>query len=1123
VVVSGRQSYDNKGRVVESWEPYHDTGWGYAPSTGPQTGQKAVQFYDAGGRTWKSLAPDGTETRVVFGTPAAASTPWDHAPTPWERWSYDANDLASLTHGTTGHNVPAHHWWTPRTEYVDALGRVTRTIDRNHDGTAAQDVEMHYHFDIRGNLLRVDDALKVAGASRPSAFTHMYDYANRPLRTVHIEKGASTAVFSAVGQTVEARDAKGALALSAHDTLLRPTRAWARDKAGEAVTLRQVQVYGEDKASPSATNHIGRPWKSYDGAGLVEIGEYDFKGNPLWKERRVVSDDEVLSVFTPQPANWAVQSWVIDWTGLPARESILETAVHRTDMVYDALNRPTSVTLPADAVGTRSVLEPSYNRAGAVEALSLDGTAHIRHIAYNAKGQRVLAAYGNGIMTRHAYDPVNFRLLRQRSEPYAHPPGQPHTYAFQGGVRQDTAYQYDLAGNITPMVDASPGAGVGGTGSLQRDFEYDALYRLLLATGRESGAYATSPDPWMEPHVPDSSAAATRAYTRTYSYDALGNLLRLRNVATGNTWNRWYNNADTLGQAAYAGSNLLATVTYGSYSVNQSYDACGNLVQEGAARFLEWDAADQLRAFRTQSGSSEPSEYAHYLYDAGGDRVKKVVRKQLGGVAVSVYLGGVEHHYEVTGGVRDEEYSETHVMDGRSRVCVLKIFAASWSGSTSDAVQYNLEDHLGNACFLLDGGGGLVSREEYYPFGETSYCYFGKQRYRFCGKERDEESGLYYYGARYYAPWCCRFVSVDPLAAKYPFYTPYQYAGNQPVISVDIDGLEGDKPNNSQKVEISRTETIKSDDSNKTSITKKFDIEFSGDKIIVHTTDTKVDVLDGEVVSRNEVTAGPYIIERGTREEDEFLSGVLEKVDLAKDVGKGATAGFWNSLIRQQKYNSQLTIIKENYRPFTDGALSTVPLEDVKSRAIEANDVRNRGREAMQKLLTKGGFAQSKMIEGNRSFSHMLEKKSVGAVSEKGALNEVIRSAAKSNQLVNGFSKLGKWGGGVLILNSIRESIMNIANGGIGVFWKEVGGWIAGFLGAEAGAILGTAVASFAIGLFAIGGPLAIGLILVCAFAGSALGSYMMVPIGEKAFEHATSPDNSSPRMGGNGLGNFHF
>ena len=135
----------------------------------------------------------------------------------------------------------------------------------------------------------------------------------------------------------------------------------------------------------------------------------------------------------------------MDWTGLPTRESILESTAYRTDMEYDALNRPTLVTLPEDALGTRSELVPTYNRAGAVESLSLDGTAHIRHIAYNAKGQRILAAYGNGIMTRHAYDPVNFRLLRQRSEPYDHPPGggQPYTYAFQGGVRQDCAYAYD--------------------------------------------------------------------------------------------------------------------------------------------------------------------------------------------------------------------------------------------------------------------------------------------------------------------------------------------------------------------------------------------------------------------------------------------------------------------------------------------------------------------------------------------------------------------------------------------------------------------------------------------------------------------------------------------------------
>jgi len=66
-------------------------------------------------------------------------------------------------------------------------------------------------------------------------------------------------------------------------------------------------------------------------------------------------------------------------------------------------------------------------------------------------------------------------------------------------------------------------------------------------------------------------------------------------------------------------------------------------------------------------------------------------------------------------------------------------------------------------------------------------------QYRYVGKERDGESGLYYYGARYYAAWTCRFVSVDPLAAKYPQITPYNYAANDPIGDLDIDGMQNTK------------------------------------------------------------------------------------------------------------------------------------------------------------------------------------------------------------------------------------------------------------------------------------------------------------------------------------------
>jgi RHS repeat-associated protein len=73
------------------------------------------------------------------------------------------------------------------------------------------------------------------------------------------------------------------------------------------------------------------------------------------------------------------------------------------------------------------------------------------------------------------------------------------------------------------------------------------------------------------------------------------------------------------------------------------------------------------------------------------------------------------------------------------------------------------------------------------------------KRYKYVGKERDEESGLYYYGARYYAAWLARFVSVDPLQFKYPELTPFQYANNRPVSMVDLNGKESVEPQTKDK------------------------------------------------------------------------------------------------------------------------------------------------------------------------------------------------------------------------------------------------------------------------------------------------------------------------------------
>jgi len=119
---------------------------------------------------------------------------------------------------------------------------------------------------------------------------------------------------------------------------------------------------------------------------------------------------------------------------------------------------------------------------------------------------------------------------------------------------------------------------------------------------------------------------------------------------------------------------------------------------------------------------------------------------------------------------------------------------------TTETIRYQYDNHLGSASLELDQNAATISYEEYHPFGTTSYrsgrteTEVSLKRYKYVGKERDEETGLYYYGARYYAAWIARFVSVDPLAEKYQNLSPYNYVANSPIKSIDPDGRKIEIP-----------------------------------------------------------------------------------------------------------------------------------------------------------------------------------------------------------------------------------------------------------------------------------------------------------------------------------------
>jgi len=138
---------------------------------------------------------------------------------------------------------------------------------------------------------------------------------------------------------------------------------------------------------------------------------------------------------------------------------------------------------------------------------------------------------------------------------------------------------------------------------------------------------------------------------------------------------------------------------------------------------------------------------------------------------------------------------------------------------TEQNTMYFHPDHLGSSSYVTDKKGNFFEMIEYLPYGETLYdeaATVDKTEFRFTSKEQDAETGLYYYGARYYDAKLCKWISTDPILEEYMpvagnsdearrqnrrlpgmggVYNPtnmnlYHYAGNNPIKYYDPDGKQ---------------------------------------------------------------------------------------------------------------------------------------------------------------------------------------------------------------------------------------------------------------------------------------------------------------------------------------------
>ena len=225
-----------------------------------------------------------------------------------------------------------------------------------------------------------------------------------------------------------------------------------------------------------------------------------------------------------------------------------------------------------------------------------------------------------------------------------------------------------------------------------------------------------------------------------------------------------------------------------------TYSASGNpLTIEGGDvnRTLTWDAENRLRRiYDSRSGQLHLYTYNHLgeraLKRYGKAQAMAVNDKDAGALLdtkdnysayVSPYFVGHNNRYT------------KHYYAGAMRIASkMGASGSTYAAGTDEPDLYFYHtDHLGSTTYITDRK-EVAQYVAYTPYGETFKEYKNVTPYKFNGKELDQETGYYYYGARYYDPTTALWLGTDPLQHKYPEVGPYVFCHANPIMRIDLDG-----------------------------------------------------------------------------------------------------------------------------------------------------------------------------------------------------------------------------------------------------------------------------------------------------------------------------------------------
>ena len=526
----------------------------------------------------------------------------------------------------------------------------------------------------------------------------------------------------------------------------------------------------------------------------------------------------------------------------------------RTIKRYEVLSKPETATFTycSDYLGRMQTMHYpdgetityTYDKGGQLKGVSgvkntIKGTenySYIDTIVYDEHGQRVYIKYGNGVETKYRYDDKRRWLkdIETRNKQ-------------TDEVFQKISYRFDKVGNV---LGYSNDASVYET---SQNYTYDNLYQLIGVEGTSNQYKAIKSFGSTPVHV--------AKYKQDFAFDGIGNMTRKMSTtnlpgARGNAYPKAEldYSLDYEYDPAYAHRLIHAGNRYYRYDVN------GNITAEKDGPFTEDDEfvftynydpdtdvygtdygfgldapketeeshPENLFAYRRNytwneknllTKSSDRSYTVHYRYGEDGQRALKYTEE---GRSETLYFN---NFYTIHIPVQDKNNPQglrvhKHIFVGNSRL----VTAMTHTDNNGDNAEqrekryYYHSDHLGSAQFVTDWRGRQYEHIEYTPYGELWIeevaAGLDKLPFRFTGKEMDEETGLYYYGARYLDPKYSRWLSGDPALSDYIPKAPiddeakkhnenlpgmggvfnvvnlhlYHYAGNNPVKYTDPDG-----------------------------------------------------------------------------------------------------------------------------------------------------------------------------------------------------------------------------------------------------------------------------------------------------------------------------------------------